>query len=116
MSKQIDPDLKGLTTLSLAAYQLNRPNKGVVSIGSARTLKECGFDEYKQARVEKLRELYEKYEPEIEYYFELPEGETDGRKAVRMERIIGEAISPFDLENLEGLMPNWEDYIDEYQE
>ena len=54
MSKQIDPDLKGLTTLSLSSYQINRPNKGIISIGSARTLKECGFEDYKQARVEKL--------------------------------------------------------------
>jgi|TARA_R100000315_G_C5138420_1_gene79164 hypothetical protein len=116
MSNQVDPDLKGLTTLSLAAYQLNRPNKGVISIGSARTLKECGFEEYKQARVDKLRDLYAKLEPDYEYYYELPEGETDGRKAVRMEKIIGEDISPFDLPDFEELMPNWEDYVDEYQE
>ena len=116
MSKQIDPDLKGLTTLSLSSYQINRPNKGIISIGSARTLKECGFEDYKKARVEKLRELYSKLEPDYEYYYELPEGETDGRKAVRMEKIIGEDISPFDLPDFEDLMPNWEDYVDEYQE
>jgi len=116
MSNQIDPDLKGLRTLSLVSYQLNRPNKGVVSIGSARTLKDCGFEQYKQARVDKLRELYAECEPDIEYYYELPEGETDGRKSIRMERIIGEDISPFDLPDFEELMPNWEEYVDEYKE
>ena len=116
MGNHIDPDLSGLKTLSLASYQINRPNKGIISIGSARTLKECGFENYKQARVEKLRDLYAELEPDYEYYYELPEGETDGRKSVRMEKIIGEDISPFDLPNFEELMPKKEDYLDKYTE
>jgi hypothetical protein len=89
-------------------------NKGIISTGSARTLSECGFNKYRAARVEKLAELYEKYEPEIKRKWVLPKGETDGRKAKMEEEIIGEDISPFDLPDLEEQMPNWEDYVDKY--
>jgi|TARA_R110000765_G_scaffold425379_2_gene538219 hypothetical protein len=95
-------------------YQSNKANKGVVSIGSNKTLRESGHPEYKKARIDKLRELYEKCEPKFEYYSKLPAGETDGRKSVRTERIIGEDISPFDLPNFEELMPKKEDYLDRY--
>lgn len=95
-------------------YQSNKVNKGVISIGSNKTLRESGHTEYKKARTDKLRELYEKYEPKFEYYWKLPTGETDGRKSVKTERIIGEDISPFDLPNFEELMPKKEDYLDRY--
>jgi hypothetical protein len=85
-------------------YQSNKANKGVVSIGSNKTLRESGHPEYKKARIDKLRELYEKCEPKFEYYSKLPAGET----------IIGEDISPFDLPNFEELMPKKEDYLDRY--
>ena len=71
------------------------------------------YEKYMSDRVEKLRELYEKYEPDYEYYYQLPKGETDGRKSVRMERIIGEDISPFDLPDFEQIMPSIDNYIDE---
>jgi|TARA_B100001778_G_C18591526_1_gene632524 hypothetical protein len=71
------------------------------------------YDKYINDRVEKLRELYEKHEPDYEYYYQLPEGETDGRKAIRMELIIGEDISPFDLPDFEQIMPSIDNYIDE---
>lgn len=71
------------------------------------------YEKYINDRVEKLRELYEKYEPNYEYYYHLPEGETDGRKSIRMETIIGEDISPFDLPEFEQLMPNIDNYVDE---
>ena len=95
-------------------YQSNKVNKGIVSVGSNKTLKESGHPEYKKARINKLRELYEKCEPKYEYCWELPAGETDGRRSVRTEKIIGKDISPFDLPNFEELMPKKEDYLDRY--
>jgi hypothetical protein len=89
-------------------------NKHVTSIGSSKTLTECGFSEYRQARVEKLRELYEQHRPEIKKTWVLPKGETDGRKSIIVEEIIGEDISPFDLPDFEEQMPNWKDYVDKY--
>jgi len=53
-------------------YQSNKVNKGIVLIGSNRTLKESGHPKYMEARVNKLRELYEQCEPKYEYYYELP--------------------------------------------
>jgi len=97
-------------------YGDTNTNKGVITIGSARTMSECGFSEYKQARVDKLRELYEKHKPEIKKTWVLPKGETDGRKAIITEEIVGEDISPFDLPDFEEQMPNWEDYVDKYGE
>jgi len=95
-------------------FNSTNTNKGIISAGSARTLSECGFSEYRQARVDKLRELYEKHKPEIKKTWKLPKGETDGRKAIVEEEIIGEDISPFDLPDFEEQMPNWEDYVDKY--
>ncbi len=97
-------------------YQSNKVNKGIVSIGSNRTLRDSGHPQYMEARVNKLRELYEQCEPQYEYYYQLPQGETDGRKSIRMEKIIGEDISPFDLPNFEELMPKKEDFLDKYSE
>ena len=105
-----------LSVRNRSDYQSNKVNKGIVLLGSNRTLKDSGHPEYMKARVDKLRELYEQCEPEYEYYYELPEGETDGRKSVRMEKIIGQDISPFDLPNFEELMPKKEDYLDKYTE
>ena len=97
-------------------YQSDKVNKGIVSIGSNRTLRDSGHPQYMEARVNKLRELYEQCEPQYEYYYQLPQGETDGRKSIRMEKIIGEDISPFDLPNFEELMPKKEDFLDKYSE
>jgi len=91
-------------------------NTKLCSVGSARTLGEAGYDDYRQARVEKLTELYEKHKPEIKKTWVLPKGETDGRKSIIVEEIIGEDISPFDLSDFEEQMPKWEDYIDKYRE
>jgi hypothetical protein len=65
---------------------------------------------YRQARVKKLKELYEKCRPEIKRNWVLPPGETDGRKSIVEEEIIGQDISPFDLPDFEDQMPNREDY------
>ena len=62
------------------------------------------------ARVEKLRELYEEYSPDTTHKWVMPKGETDGRKAKRVETILGEDISPFDLPDFEERMPSIEDY------
>ena len=91
-------------------------NKNVGAIGVARTLTECGFSKYRQARVEKLRELYERHRPEIKKTWVLPKGETDGRKSIIVEEIIGEDVSPFDLPDFEDQMPSWKDYVDKYGE
>ena len=91
-------------------------NTKLCSVGSARTLAEAGFEDYKQARVEKLRELYEQCTPEVIHKWVLPRGVTDGRKALRIEIIVGEDISPFDLPDFEEQMPNWEDYVNKYEE
>tara|TARA_R110002110_G_scaffold3883_5_gene20118 strand:+ start:45 stop:416 length:372 start_codon:yes stop_codon:yes gene_type:complete len=103
-------------TMSLDSFQSNGINKGVVSAGSARTLAECGFNDYKEARVQRLRELYSELEPEYEYDYILPAGETDGRKCIKTETNSAEALSPFDLENFEELMPDWKDYVNKYRE
>jgi hypothetical protein len=103
-------------TMSLDSFQSKGVNKGVVSAGSPKTLAECGFDDYKKARVQKLRELYSELEPEFEYEYKLPAGETDGRKCVKTEMNSAEALSPFDLENFEELMPDWKDYVTKYRE
>lgn len=103
-----------LSTKRKNEYQSDKINKGVVSIGSNKSLKDSGYPAYKEARINKLRELYEKCEPTYEYHWKLPAGETDGRKSVRTEKIIGEDISPFDLPNFEELMPKKEDYLDRY--
>ena len=91
-------------------------NTKLCSVGSAKSLAEAGFEDYKQARVEKLKELYEQCTPEVEYKWVLPKGVTDGRKAKRIEFIVGEDISPFDLPDFEEQMPDWEDYINKYEE
>ena len=68
---------------------------------------------YISARVEKLRELYDKYTPERTYLWVMPPGETDGRKALRVEKLVGEDISPFDLPDFEEQMPKIEDYMED---
>ena len=61
-------------------------------------------------RVEKLTELYEQCKPVVESRWVLPPGVTDGRKAIKIEIIIGEDVSPFDLPDFKEQMPNIEDY------
>ena len=63
-------------------------------------------------RVEVLRSLYEKYTPRFYKEWVLPEGETDGRKAVPVERYIDPPVSPFDVSEFNEVMPSIEDYID----
>ena len=102
--------------MSLDSFQGKGVNKGIVSAGSARTLDECGFNDYKKARVQKLQELYSELEPEYEYDYILPAGETDGGKCIKTETNSAEALSPFDLDNFEELMPDWKDYVNKYRE
>lgn len=90
-------------------------NSKLCTVGSAKTVIESGYDDYRKARVEKLRELYEKYTPKTKKHWVLPNGETDGRKSTVVEEIIGEDISPFDLPDYEEQMPDWEDFMDKYR-
>ena len=46
----------------------------------------------------------------------LPKGETDGRKSIVVEEIIGKDISPFDLPDFREQMPKASDYIQKYME
>mgnify|MGYP003652332115 CR=1 FL=1 len=70
-------------------------------------------DQFFSDRVEKLKKLYEECVPETRRKWVLPAGETDGRKAIVEEEIIGEDISPFDLPDFEEQMPKMEDYFTE---
>tara|TARA_R100001377_G_scaffold84658_1_gene68713 strand:+ start:1134 stop:1487 length:354 start_codon:yes stop_codon:yes gene_type:complete len=109
-------DLQWLRVDNIKHHQTNAVNRNVISAGSLRSMTETGYVEYRKARVDKLRELYSKHEPKTKAQWVLPKGETDGRKSLKVEKIIGIAISPFDLDGLEDLMPKWEDYIHEYKE
>jgi len=71
------------------------------------------LDKFIADRVDKLRELYEKHTPNTVFEMIMPAGETDGRKAIRIERVVGEDISPFDLPDFRQQMPKIEDYIEE---
>jgi len=70
-------------------------------------------EKYIAARVEKLKELYETHTPKRTYKWVMPRGETDGRKAIKVETIIGDDVSPFDLPDFEEQMPKIEDYIED---
>ena len=70
-----------------------------------------GMDQFMKDRVDKLRELYEEHTPEVERKWVLPPGETDGRKAIIIETIVGEDVSPFDLPDFEDIMPQPTDVI-----
>ena len=65
---------------------------------------------YMSARVEKLKQLYEEVTPKTTHKWVMPKGETDGRKAKKIETIVGKDISPFDLLDFEDRMPSVEDY------
>jgi hypothetical protein len=109
-------DLRYLKFVNLKSHQTNSVSKDVISVGSSRSMADTGYVEYRKARVDKLRELYSDCEPETIAQWVLPKGETDGRKSYKVEKIIGVAISPFDLNDFEDLMPNWSDYIHEHKE
>ena len=68
------------------------------------------LEQFMTDRVNKLKELYETHTPKRTYKWVMPKGETDGRKAKRIETIVGEDISPFDLPDFEEMMPKPEDY------
>ena len=72
--------------------------------------KNDNLSKFMQDRVVKLTELYERYTPEVKRTWHLPAGETDGRKAIIVEEIIGEDISPFDLPDFNEIMPKPADY------
>ena len=110
---EISPEVTKTTRLHLYKSSINT-NKNVVLLGS--DLKKTEEAKYRQARVEKLTELYEKHRPEIKKTWVLPKGETDGRKSIIVEEIIGEDISPFDLPDFEEQMPKASDYIEKYME
>ena len=73
------------------------------------------YVKFRRDRVNKLRELYEKCIPEVEKKWVLPAGETDGRKAVVVEKVLGEDVSPFDLPEFDSVMPHFLDYIEDYK-
>ena len=95
--------------LNIIRHQ-DRANVGVRKKGSVRDER---VNRYFSDRVEKLRELYEEHYPETESRWILPPGETDGRKAQRIEVVVGEDIRPFDLPDFEEQMPKLEDYFPE---
>lgn len=101
-----------LDTMQSYLYKADtNTNKNVTRVGSdSKRLHEA---EYRQARVEKLKELYEQCVPEVEHKWILPKGVTDGRKAIKIEFIVGEDISPFDLPDFKDQMPSLIDYIKE---
>ena len=93
-------------------YQSNQINIGMISELGVKSRKEAGYDEYMLARAEVLRKLYEELQPdEYTYEWVLPDGETDGRKAVKVPIENLEIVSPFDLPDLEELMPPREEYV-----
>lgn len=98
-------------------YQSSQINIGMISELGVNTRREAGYDEYMWARAEVLRNLYEELEPE-EYTYEwiLPEGETDGRKASKIPIENLEIVSPFDLPELEDLMPERKEYVRKFRE
>jgi len=79
--------------------------------GHASRSRPKGTSRFMEDRVEKLRQLYEQCQPEVTHKWVLPKGVTDGRKAIRVELIVGEDISPFDLPDFETVMPRPEDYV-----
>ena len=68
------------------------------------------LDQFMTDRVNKLKELYETHTPKRTYKWVMPKGETDGRKAIKVETIMGDDVSPFDLPDFEEIMPKPEDY------
>ena len=78
-------------------------------------INDATYVQFRRDRVNKLRELYEQCEPEIERQWVLPKGVTDGRKAIVVEKIIGEDISPFDLPEFNTVMPHYIDYVEEHK-
>lgn len=95
------------TTVDITSHQIRNNSKVSSRVSSDAMAK------FINDRVEKLRELYEKHKPEIKRIWVLPRGETDGRKSIVVEEIIGEDISPFDLPDFEDYMPKLIDYINE---
>ena len=78
-------------------------------------------ERYRKARVEVLRKLYEENEPDLQYIWVLPEKGTDGstltekglpdaRFAHKEQILEGNEFSPFNIPNLEDMMPNKEDF------
>ena len=68
------------------------------------------MQKYMKDRVEKLRELYDKHEPEI-IRIRVTTAEHDKRHHTFEEQYVGEVISPFDLPDFDEQMPKIEDYI-----
>ena len=91
-----------INTVPYECYKKQKPFK---TLAVPKELKQFIGD-----RVEKLKELYEQCKPVVESRWVLPPGVTDGRKAVKIEVIIGEDVSPFDLPDFKEQMPNIEDY------
>jgi len=78
-------------------------------------------EKYRKARAEVLRNLYEENKPDLEYIWIFPEGGMDEsmltkkglpdyRFAHKEQILSGDEFSPFDIPNLEDLMPNKEDF------
>tara|TARA_R110000751_G_scaffold23969_2_gene65734 strand:+ start:319 stop:735 length:417 start_codon:yes stop_codon:yes gene_type:complete len=63
---------------------------------------------YRTDRVEKLRELYSEYAPELT---QSRVGKGDKRKRPIVEAIIGKDFTPFEMENFKEIMPQIEKYI-----
>ena len=94
-----------LKDFDVVPYDLHKTRK------ATKKVRPKEIEQFIADRVEKLRELYEKHSPDTFFEMVMPAGETDGRKAMRVEKVIGEDVSPFDLPDFDEQMPKIEDYI-----
>ena len=79
---------------------------------SGRGRRHSNLERYITDRVEVLRQLYEKHEPELKKvltYKHPSDGRCDNYGLFPVDE--GRINSPFDLPNLEEYMPNKEDYV-----
>ena len=83
--------------LNLFEYQLPKSQKNIGRMSE--------LSDYRWQRVEKLKELYEKMEPEYHRICTYVDP-VDGRRNSHELWEVEEGISPFDLPNFEELMPD----------
>tara|TARA_B100000214_G_C23804364_1_gene551908 strand:+ start:476 stop:826 length:351 start_codon:yes stop_codon:yes gene_type:complete len=97
--------------VSKAYYQSGRVSKGYTVGKDDRKKYKLENEEYRQARVEVLKKLYEE-NPVEEHLITIYKHPTDGRKNISVWDSVDEnPYSPFDdLDKLNELMPNPEDY------
>lgn len=103
-------DIKKLSSLFLDKKYYTDSNNKSYGRGRPKTKASSEEERYRKARAEVLRKLYEENQPEFKYIWVLPAGETDGRKSHKEQILEGNEFSPFNIPNLEDMMPNKEDF------